>query len=361
MKKIYLFGIALALTGTSMAQSIIQQSISHVQMKEIELPTAGVAAADPTDTLGINEFGTNAFVYSSPSGFVFGTNDLEDTQTIPGSTVHQLNYEFAGGYIVNGSYNVLGAMILVASKEDVTGTPSDVTVNVWSLADNKARSGASAQTPDVIGPDQVLTSATVAFSDLDTVLPTFVTFTNSAWVNSDFAIGVDIEDLYGNPADTVALIADEDGDSDGTYTWTKFGFVVDPPLPQPVPSAWFLTTGTLQGGLDVNLGVFAIVSESLTSIEEQGFLNGVKMTTYPNPALTSENVRIDFGLESAKENVELSVYTMNGQIAYTTALGSKSSGIHSINIPAGTLSAGSYVYSLVADGARIAKRMEIMK
>jgi hypothetical protein len=361
MKKIYLLAIAFAITESLVAQSIIQQTVSYSVAKEIELPTTGVAAADPTDTLGISEFGSNAFIYSSPSGFVFGTNDLEDTQSIPGSTVHQLNYEFAGGYIVNGSYNVLGAMILFAGKEDVTGNPGDVTVNVWSLADNKARSGATAQTPDVIGPNQVRTSATIAFSDIDTVLPTFVTFANSAWVNSDFAIGIDIEDLYGNPADTVALIADEDGDGDGTYTWTKFGFVVDPPLPQPIPSAWFLTTGTLQGGLDVNLGVFAIVSESLTSIEEQGFLNGVKMTTYPNPALTSENVRVDFGLEAAKENVELTIYTLNGQVAYTTVLGSKASGIHSVNIPAGTLSAGSYVYALVADGARIAKRMEILK
>jgi hypothetical protein len=32
-----------------------------------------------------------------------------------------------------------------------------------------------------------------------------------------------------------------------------------------------------------------------------------------------------------------------------------------MNIPAGTLASGSYIYVLNADGARIAKRMEVLK
>lgn len=358
MKKVYLSFTILLITASAFAQNIVLQEVSHIVARDIDLPTPGIAATDHGDTLGIDEFG-NPVLYSSLTGYVFGTSDLEDTQSLPGSVVHQLNYEFAGGFIVNTDYNVIGAMLLFAAKSDASGSPSDVTVNLWSLADNKARSGITAQTPDVIGPDQVLTSVALPFTDVDTVLPTFVTFASPVFIDEDFGIGVDIEALYGAPADSVALVADENGDSDGEYTWTKFGFTVDPPV--SVSPAWFLTTGTLQGGLDVNVAIFAIVEEVGVGIEEQGFINGVKMTTYPNPALRSDNVRIDYGLETSKTNVVLNIYSTDGQLVYTSEEGRKSSGTHSIQIPTGTLSAGSYVYSLEANGARIAKRVEVLK
>lgn len=354
MKKFYLSLAALLTFAFANAQDVVEQAVTQAVAKAVVIPGAGVGAADPTDTLGLDDFGMNAFLYGSPTGYVFGTNDLYDAQF----NAHQLNYEFAGGFIVNDDYTVLGAMILFGGKEDVSGNPADLNVRVWSLADNKARSGVSAQQPDVIGPDAVLATEALPFSDVDTVLPTFVDFSSAPWVNADFAISVDIKALYNATADadTVSLIADEDGDADGTTTWTKFGFDI-----APGNEPWFLTTGTLQGGLDVNLGVFAIVSESGVGIEEQGFINGVRMTSYPNPALTSDNIRIDYGLESAKDKVELNIYTTTGQLVYTSTEGSKVAGTHAINIPAGLLASGSYVYALQADQSRIAKRMEVLK
>jgi len=352
MKRIYISAAVMLSAAGAFAQNIHLQEVTHSVARNIELPTPGIAATDHNDTLGLNEFGTNAFIYASPTGYVFGTNDLYDQNF----NAHQFNYEFAGGYIVNDSYHVTGAMILFAMKEDVTGSPADLSVNLWSLADDKARSDATVTDPDVIGPDQTLATVALPFADVDTLLPTFVTFPSSVFMNEDFAIGVDIETLYGTPADTVALIADEDGDSDGTYTWTRFGIDL---LPGQV--LWYLTTGTLQGGLDVNVAIFAIVEESGVGIGEQGFINGVRMTTYPNPALSGDNVRIDYGLETAKESVVINIYSTNGQLVYTAKEGQKVNGKHSIQIPAGTLSAGSYVYSLEANGARIAKRMEVLK
>ena len=52
---------------------------------------------------------------------------------------------------------------------------------------------------------------------------------------------------------------------------------------------------------------------------------------------------------------------MNGKLVHTVVEGDKPAGIHNVIVPAGTLSAGSYVYSLEANGGRMAKRLEVLK
>jgi hypothetical protein len=311
-------------------------------------------ALDATDTLGLLDFGTQIFQYGSPTGFVFGTNDLYDAQF----NAHQYNYQYAAGFLANTEYNVVGAMLWFGGKADVTGSPADLKVKMYSLADDKALSSAQVQTPDVIGPDQMLGSVNLPFADVDTasfVTPTFALFPNHIWSAGDFALSVDITDLYGAPSDTVWLYASEDGASDGTYTWTNIGFDIAP------NTFWALSTGLLQGGLDVNLGIFALVDESGVGIEEQGFLNGVKMTTYPNPAVSSDIIRIQYGLENAAEKVEINVFDMSGKQVFSIVEGDKVAGIHTIDVPAGTLSAGSYVYSLEANGGRMAKQLQVLR
>lgn len=356
MKKIYLTVVAISVASATFAQSFLNQQVTGAVAKEIQLPAAGVAAADPTDTLGIDEFGGDFWIYSSNSGYVFGSSDLEGQ--VQGQTVHQLNYEYAAGFLVNDSYTVLGAMFFTGGKEDVSGSPADMKVKIWSLADDKAYLDGQAQSPTEIGPNQALATESVAFADVDTTDATYVTFSNPVWVNTDFAIGLDIQSLYNgaNDADTIFFVSDENGSSDGSYTWTKLGFDI-----VPGQFFWTLSTGLLQGGLDVNLAVFAIVAESPNGIEEQGYLNGVKMTTYPNPAMTSDNVTIQYGVENAVKNVDINIYDMNGKQVFNAALGAKASGVYNLNVPAGTLSAGSYIYSIEADGGRMAKRMEILK
>lgn len=346
---------ALAVTASAFAQSFLQQEVTNAVAKEVVMPAApSVAAVDPTDTLGFDDFGNEIWLYSSNSGYVFGTNDLEGQ--VQGQTVHQLNYEYARGFISNGANTVLGAVILFAVKEDVSGSPAAANVKVWSLADNKAYADGASQSPTEIGPNQVLTTEALAFADADTAGFTYVNFSTSAWVGGDFAIGVDLEPLYGTPADTLVLFADEDGSSDGSYTWTKLGFDL-----APGQYFWTLSTGLLQGGLDVNPAIFAVVAESANSIEEQNYLNGVKMTTYPNPAVSADNLTIQYGLETAAERVDVNIYTTSGQLVYTKAEGAKTNGVYRLNVPAGTLSAGSYLYTIDADGKRMAKRLEILK
>jgi len=355
MKKLYVFASLLFVAGAASAQSLGQLQVSHATGKQIN-PDHSAAAIDATDTLGLEEYGAEIWQYGSPTGYVFGTNDLEGQ--VQGTTVHQFNYEYAAGYIVNGPYNIIGAMVWFGGKENVSGTPADLKVKMYNLDENKALATGASTAPDAIGPNQSLASVNLAFDDVDTAsfnIPTYAFFANPVWINEDFAIGVDIKDLYGSPADTAWIYASEDGASDGSYTWTKLGFDISS------QTFWALSTGMLQGGLDVNLAIFAIAAESPASIEDQAFLNGVKMTTYPNPALASDNVTIQYGLETSAERVDINIFDMSGKQVFTSALGAKANGVYNLNVPAGTLTAGTYIYSIDAEGKRLAKRMEILK
>jgi hypothetical protein len=64
-------------------------------------------------------------------------------------------------------------------------------------------------------------------------------------------------------------------------------------------------------------------------------------------------------LRTAVKNVTVSIYTLNGQVAYSASQGAKASGTYNVNVPAGTLATGSYIYAIEADGKRLAKKMEI--
>lgn len=350
---------AMAVSATAFSQSIVQQEITSSVAKEIVFPTPSVNAADPTDTLGFDELGQQLISYSSPSGFVFGTNELVDPQF--GS---QYNLEYARGFIVNDPYVVIGAGAIFGGKNDVSGSPAAIKVRLYGLDADRALGSATSQAPDAIGPAaSIETSADLLFDDVDTLFPaiTWVDFNSEAWMPTDFAIGFNIGDLYNgatNPADSVFLLADADGDSDGDYTFTRIGIA---PSSSQSQSLWALSGALLQGGLANNLAIFAVVAESPNSIEEQGFLNGVKMTTYPNPALSGESITVQYGLQDAAEKVEINVFDMNGRLVHSIAEGDRTAGIHSIEIPAGTLTAGSYLYVMQANNGRMAKRLEVLK
>ena len=360
MKKIYLTTVAIVVATGAFAQSFVQQEVTSFIAKEYQFPINSSAAATPTDTLGTDDLGTQLGLYGSNGGFVFGTSAFEFPAPAPAGTF-QFGKEFARGFIVNSAHTVIGAGFMFGTKSDVSGSPAAATANLYFVEPDRAISELSA-TPafDADGPSAaVVATAEVAFADADTAFPnvTWVDFDTEAWVPSDFAIGLDITSLYGTTSDTLVLLADAHLDSDGTYTWTK--------ITQGASAAgagvWARSTALLQDDFFVNLAIFAVVAESPNSIEEQAYFNGVKATTFPNPALSSDNITIQYGVDKTVENVEVSIFNMNGQVVFTTAEYGKASGNYNVNVPAGILSAGTYTYLVQADDSRIAKRMVILK
>lgn len=304
MKKIVLSAFVLALGYQAMGQSFLTMPYTASPAGGIDPGTAGVAVTN--DTLGWGEFQQhNIILYGAQTGYVFGSSVL--VQNVQGLDITQTNHQLAAGHVVNDAYDVTGAMILAGVASAQNTTPGDLTVRLFSIADNKAISNPQSQTPDSPGPDQALGSVALPFADLNVgagglIVPTFVEFASPVFVNTDFAVSLDISNLYGTAVDTVALFADEDGDSDGTMTWTN----IRVQTPQGGVNAWVKTTAMLQGGLDVNVGLFPIV-QSGTGIDEESYLNGMKLgQNSPNPA--AGDIVISYDLQKASTDVSLNVY-----------------------------------------------------
>lgn len=350
--------VAVAVSASVSAQSFVQQEVTSAIAKDVVLPEFNNAAATPDDTLGFDELGNQLIQYGSDAGYVFGTNAPE-FPTNPG--LFQFSLEFARSFIVQDPQVVIGAGFIFGYKSDVSGNPPAATAKLYNLEADAALS-ALANPPvfDADGPGStVLASGDVAFADADTTFPniTWVNFDADGWVGSDFVIGLDITALYGTPSDTLVLLADAHNDSDGESTFTK----ITQGASASGQGIWARSTALLQSDLFVNLAIFAVVAESGVGIEEQGFVNGVKMTTYPNPAAHGDNVTIQYGLESAAKDVSVRIVSTTGQVVYSASEGSKNSGVHQTIVPTGTLASGSYIYLLEADGKRLAKRLEILK
>lgn len=363
MKKIYLSAF-LALTASfALAQSMPQLQAVATNVKANPL-TESAAAIDATDTLGLDMIGSQLATYIDlgGSGYFTGTLSTVDSTSLPGVDITIFTSELAAGFLSDGEYNVIGAMFF-GDKVDVSGGGADdLRVNLYYTEEEAAASTFTAQSPDVDGPGTLLESVSLPFADVQAstetaYLRTYAFFDEPVWTNGgDICIGIDFEDVYATN-DTIVIASDVvDETSDGTQTWMRQGNDFLPQRP------WIRLAAI--GGtspFNVTLAIFAIVAESETSIEEQGFLNGVKMTTYPNPAVSADAITVQFGLETAAEKVSINIYDMNGRVVHSIVEGDKMSGLHNVVIPAGTLSAGSYIYSIEANGGRMAKKLEVLK
>jgi hypothetical protein len=357
MKKTVLPALLVAIASGSSAQNLITQTYTAIPAGGIAPSTAGVAVTN--DTLGWADFQQhNIILYGAQTGYVFGSSVL--VQSVQGIDITQTTHQLAAGHIVNDDYDVTGAMILAGVASPQNATQGDLTVRLYSIADNKAISDPQAQTPDAPGPDQTLGSVALPFADLNVgagglIVPTFVEFASPVFVNTDFAVALDISALYGTAVDTVALFADEDGDSDGTMTWTN----IRVQAPQGGANAWVKTTAMLQGGLDVNVGLFPIV-QSGTGIDEESFLNGMKLgQNSPNPA--AGDIVISYELQRASDKVSLNVYDASGRLAAQFNEGERTAGRHSVTIADGQLSPGTYFYNLRVGDTGMVKKMVVVR
>jgi len=359
MKKVYLVG-AMILAGLGAKAQI--QTMQNMQAVK-ELPMYSVSNA--TDTLGLLEFGSQAVLYSDidGSGYIFGTavvvDELELLPGAPPIPVTQRTHEVAAGFLVNSGYSVKGAMMLFGEKSNPSGQNRNLNLKVYSIADNTAFGTTTAQNPDAEGPATVLRTQAFAFNDIqvddESIASTIVEFTNPVFASGDFAVAVDLAPLYTGTVDTVALYVNQPSPNNNPeYGWLRLNAA-----PQGFAAQNFWVNLNVFD-ISVQIAIFAIVEESV-GIEEAGFINGVKLNTYPNPALTSDNVRIDYTLENHAKAVEVTIFDMNGRLVQRFEEGSRIAGVHTVNVPAGMLSSGSYIYAITADNSRIAKRMEVVR
>jgi hypothetical protein len=346
MKKI-LLAAAVLVGSNAMAQIAGLGTVG--ESKKVEAPKT-LSLKTPTDTL--QDFFANAarIVGSVDGGYVFGVNDLIGDFGMS----HQVQ-----GYIVEDAYSLEGAMIWVGAKLDSVwsnDSTSSFGVNIFDL--DQANEDFDPKLPPLAG-------VTVPFHSVSDTTYLFVTFDTPIWRTQDYGIGMDFStlnfgetiittDTLGNAdttivhGDTLGIVSDGEFNGDGLrYNW----------LYAPRAEQGWYAFGDAWTNWDEDFGIFPIIEYNV-SIEEAKFISGLKVETYPNP--TSEVANVRFELEETADKVMFEVYTMAGQRVINQNLGSKNAdAIHTTTVDLSNLAAGTYVYSLNADGKRMTQKLII--
>lgn len=359
MKKIYLMTAMLISGATVFAQGTLQTQNKAVVKRVMPAPANNPAqSATPTDTAGWVDSGNFAPVFAGISGEVVAFG-YQGGGWVYGNNADGLN-ECAQGFL-NVNQSTLGVeevLLLFTGKTGVSGSAtSKAVVKVYSMAANKARNtdGAGGQAVNSPGPNQLLGSQDYFFDDIDTTFGNWnvITFPTPVFINgTDFAVSVDFTNLNA-AQDTAGLLCDQIGDADGLdYAFHKF------------QGSWYVTDFAFsQSGtddVDNDIAIFAVIDENFIGVESLEFFNGMKLSqNNPNPM--NGNTVIQYELEKYTTAVELEIFDVHGRKAVVINEGEKAAGRHSISIENTKLAAGTYYYSLKANGNRLTKKMVVTK
>ena len=352
---------AMLVSGASLfAQGTLQNATPKGEIKRI-MPAPGISGAQtatPTDTTGWSDTGNWQPVFAGISGEVVAFG-YQGGGWVYGNNLDGLN-ECAQGFlnINQATLGVEEVLLLFTGKTGVSQSPtSKCVVKVFNMAVNKARNtdGAGGQALNSPGPNQLLGSADYFFDDIDTNFGAWnvIAFPTPIFINgTDFAVSVDFTNLNA-AQDTAGLLCDQIGDADGLdYAFHKY------------QGAWYVTDFAFSASgtddVDNDIAIFAVIDENFIGIESPEFFNGMKLSqNKPNPM--SGNTVIQYELEKYSTNVELEIFDVHGRKAVVVNEGEKTAGRHSINIESSKLAAGTYYYSLKANGNRLTKKMVVVQ
>lgn len=337
MKKIYLFSGAVLFSGFVLAQNKTVGESHAVEMKK--MPASGVKT--PTDTLWGNLFNWSppTIYLSQNGGYVAGHNGYGDKQKAQ---------RFL--YLPQGSnYKVEGALLWFGGYVYTSGNPnSKVDVRVY----NANGSGTASSGPVNNAPGTVLGSVPLLLSSIDTSSSgnngwVAVTFSSPITVTGDYHIGINL--AVTAPGDTLGLVSSNDGGSEfQDFSWEEWS-----------PSGWYTFFESNSGwGLDIDLAIFAIISDPVSSIDEMGYTNGIKFITYPNPVINEMTITYD--VQNAGE-VKIEIRDITGKIIKTVNEGHKTSGRYTASMDVRDLSAGNYLVSVSSGTHMIAQKITITR
>ncbi len=316
-------GVVLLSSLTLFAQKE-SVNLGRVDFSEFEL-----GSRTPTDTLWPGDFdsGTPSFYTDPDGGYVVGNNSYGDLGK--------------GQLFISGATIVEGALFFFGAKED-GGNGSNV------VAELRAFDGTTGTTTDGQGdqpsPGTLLSSVNMSLAtDVDTST-TFsaATFSAPQNVDGDFYIGFNVAGLAAG--DTVGLVSTEDGDGNASeLTWEQWS-----------DGTWY--TMLAAWPLDFDFGIWAIIGDGSNGIEDESYFNGIKADCYPNPSVDVANIVFDLEIAS---KVSLEIYSLTGQKVYSIDKGQMPQGQHTLDIPVADFGAGTYYYSLNANGNRLTKKMVV--
>lgn len=331
-KRIYFLTILLLVTSLGLYAQ--QRTIHSVPERTVKfsIPTFDVQSRVTMDTIfypvADETCGNFVTVYtvdpSDGGGYVSGTNgygDLEKAQ--------RLVYE------ANGPYKILEIWGFFAEAAAVNN--GALRMKVYSVD------------PLTGGPDSLLSQSNdLKTRDLKTdpqgVPATVFSLSNPVTIRNDtFFVSCDFSDLYA-ARDTAALFMTNDSCGFGTDAWELF----------EDGTTWASIDDSY--GLDANWIVAAVVQFDEATDVNDPFVAQRGLQLFPaSPNPTNDWINLPYHIENSSR-VTIEVYATDGKLIQRLHRGQQQPGRYTEKLNVQSLPAGTYVYGIVTDEARIMSR-----
>lgn len=303
------------------------------------------------DTTGITMSGNFApdFAPSNGNVYIYG---YMGGGYIYGSNVDSLNV-CAQGYMNtnNSTVRISEILFLIAGKYENPNDAIDgsIGVSIYQMTDNQAYTFDGMNwNPSHEGPaGNALATETLNISNCDTTGFTSVLLSSPVSVTGNFAIEFDASSFI-NTADTVGILSDAHGSG---YEYAFHNFTAGGPF--------MVTNSAFGGNLNNNIAMFAVIAENNLGVDGEESLNGLKVSSFPNPA--KDEITIQYINENTSTSISINIFDQTGRLVYQNNHGPTLSNRNNIKINTNSLSNGKYYYSLQNNYGKITKSFVINK
>jgi hypothetical protein len=302
-----------------------------------------------TDTIFLHEFlsaGTPTLPTSTLGGYMFGTNKMPSG---PGFTIDAEGYHFPTDTAIT-NYGISEVLIRVGALKKTSASGTSMSCQVMKIdGSNNYLIGSIPYS--ISCPNTILGTATIPFADIDTNAGhfTIATFNPPVNVDTNYAVAVDFSSFYTN-SDTIGFLASANGGATASgaglaYTWMKFG------------TKWYQASHYYSGS-DLSIAFFPVVDTGYGNVINDYFINGIKLSCYPNPV--QNNAVIKYTIEK-EADITFEMIDSKGQLILTSRQGKKAAGEYSYALDARKLATGTYFISVIAGSSRLTKKIIISK
>ena len=291
----------------------------------------GCAVGTNTAISGFVYYGINQTA-SHDSGYYFGTGTFPSA----GISITEIAQKYTVGSSAASVTNVL-VFAGVATGATVTTTAKIYSQNATSFAPNAVMGTSTAL------PMSSYSTAVAAHKLTNYSFATPVALT----ANSKFFASITIPTMGGADKDTLAVLTTQLGcSSTDSLSWIKLN-----------PIGWY----SVNHGFGANLDIMIFPVIDINSVGIQSFVAHGDLSLYaasPNPA--SNSININFSVEKPS-SVEIQVYDITGKILKTVTSNNVIVGKNAIALDLTSLDAGSYFYSINANGNKMFSKFVVSK
>lgn len=269
-------------------------------------------------------------------GYLAGTNGYGDISKAQQFKLESETYSIKGGILWFGFKHINGN--------------ADLKIQIWDMDGN---TGYTTQGEgNQICPGTVLASKAVPLSDIDTSVSLseahFELFDAPVEVSSDYAMGIDIYNLY-SANDSIAIVTSVNGDGNNMeLAWEQWSAANQ--------GVW--STLNYSYSLDADIAIFPILASESAKVGGGSTFNGLQLST-PKRNFSRENIAVNYSLNNVSSNTYIEIFDLVGNSIVKENLGAKNAGQYTLYLSKCLFEEGKYIYILNADGKKLAKEFII--